>query len=377
MLTVRAVETIWNHYQGYTLEKLDFEELSESVRENLILAGRVLERGTSPTFNELDAGRRLGVRRATIGVPLESVAQAYRSTERILLMDLMVASKSWPNDLRDQRVEMVLSIFDLLTDHMINSYRETASRLDDSLRRREEQFIHQIMEKRTLAELETSAKELGLDPNRPCVSVALVFDDSETSESHRVQMQVLEALNVIGDGRIVSREKLGTIIFVFSPKPGNDVFDSLQTIPLTQRSSIGWSVGVGQSVPNISYAARSIEEARESAEASALFDLGRVVRHNEVLAEVLLAACPRLAEQFAQRLEPLAEHRPLIDTLEALFRHGLSQSAAARELYVHVNTVAYRLRRIEALLGLNPLNVDHLVITYLGLRWIHRLQVSK
>jgi DNA-binding PucR family transcriptional regulator len=55
--------------------------------------------------------------------------------------------------------------------------------------------------------------------------------------------------------------------------------------------------------------------------------------------------------------EPIAESGPVvIDTLAAYLESGSSVEAAARLLFVHPNTVRYRLRRVVELSGLTPAN---------------------
>jgi DNA-binding PucR family transcriptional regulator len=55
--------------------------------------------------------------------------------------------------------------------------------------------------------------------------------------------------------------------------------------------------------------------------------------------------------------EPIAETGPVvIDTLAAYLESGSSVEAAARLLFVHPNTVRYRLRRVVELSGLTPAN---------------------
>ncbi len=53
---------------------------------------------------------------------------------------------------------------------------------------------------------------------------------------------------------------------------------------------------------------------------------------------------------------PETQRAPLMETLEALDRHGGSVRAAAEDLFVHEKTIRYRIRRIESLTGLNALS---------------------
>ena len=50
--------------------------------------------------------------------------------------------------------------------------------------------------------------------------------------------------------------------------------------------------------------------------------------------------------------QPAADRAQLLETLRTWFTENGSTSAAAARLYLHRNTVRYRLRRIEKLTGL-------------------------
>jgi DNA-binding PucR family transcriptional regulator len=74
------------------------------------------------------------------------------------------------------------------------------------------------------------------------------------------------------------------------------------------------------------------------------------------LLEILLAGAPRLAGRMrAQVLEPLAEEDrgELAHTLRALIECRLDRTATSAALHVHRNTLAYRLKRIEEITGLD------------------------
>lgn len=69
---------------------------------------------------------------------------------------------------------------------------------------------------------------------------------------------------------------------------------------------------------------------------------------------LISAADPTELRTFARRtLGPLleADRRELLETLRAYVDAGFNQREAARRSFVHFNTVAYRLRRVEELLG--------------------------
>ena len=60
---------------------------------------------------------------------------------------------------------------------------------------------------------------------------------------------------------------------------------------------------------------------------------------------------------IAQAYEPLSvAGGALLETLSAYLSTGRSLEGAARELYVHPNTVRYRLRKVSELTGWDPLD---------------------
>jgi DNA-binding PucR family transcriptional regulator len=76
-----------------------------------------------------------------------------------------------------------------------------------------------------------------------------------------------------------------------------------------------------------------------------------------------LSADPRRAGYYRGLLEPLrrydAEHHgDLVSTLAAYLRHGGNATRTADALYLHRNSLRYRLARIQALTGLDPDDPD-------------------
>jgi sugar diacid utilization regulator len=108
----------------------------------------------------------------------------------------------------------------------------------------------------------------------------------------------------------------------------------------------------------------SLTDARVSADAahSALrvvhgwLDAPRPVNADDLLPERALAGDVSARHALVDHV-----HRPLVeagatvlDTLEAYLSHGASVEATARALFVHPNTVRYRLKRVAEATGLSP-----------------------
>ncbi|GAA2143542.1 fatty acid biosynthesis transcriptional regulator FasR [Nocardioides koreensis] len=85
-------------------------------------------------------------------------------------------------------------------------------------------------------------------------------------------------------------------------------------------------------------------------------DAPRPVRSSELLPERALAGDGHARRHLVEEIYlPLVRARgTLIETLAAYFHHGASIEATARALFVHANTVRYRLRQVADLTGYAP-----------------------
>jgi hypothetical protein len=113
------------------------------------------------------------------------------------------------------------------------------------------------------------------------------------------------------------------------------------------------AVGVG-----LAGASRSAAEAMSGFRVAAAWPAApRPVDSRQLLVERSLAGDRHAAEVLvADVFTPLAaQNAPLLTTLDAYLGHGGALEPAARSLYVHPNTMRYRLRRVADITGQNPL----------------------
>lgn len=115
-------------------------------------------------------------------------------------------------------------------------------------------------------------------------------------------------------------------------------------------------VVVGPVVPDLRSAERSAREAFAAERAAAAWpDAPRPVLSAELLPERAVDGDADARERLVTEVyEPLAESGVLLDTVAAYLDHGSSLEACARALYVHPNTVRYRLRRVTEVTGYAP-----------------------
>lgn len=96
---------------------------------------------------------------------------------------------------------------------------------------------------------------------------------------------------------------------------------------------------------------------------------GRIWTEDHLL-EILMGRLPGPAARLRERvLGPLADpdHEELLRTLRAFLAHDYDRGATSEALHVHRNTLAYRLRRIQELTGLDLTSARDLAWLYLAL----------
>ncbi|MDD3641059.1 MAG: helix-turn-helix domain-containing protein, partial [Atribacterota bacterium] len=65
----------------------------------------------------------------------------------------------------------------------------------------------------------------------------------------------------------------------------------------------------------------------------------------------------------------LRKIKPVLwETLQAFFENNLSITKTAKNIYIHRNTLIYRLGKIHKLTGLNPQKFDQALLLYIAFK---------
>ncbi|GII65046.1 PucR family transcriptional regulator [Sphaerisporangium krabiense] len=114
-------------------------------------------------------------------------------------------------------------------------------------------------------------------------------------------------------------------------------------------------VVIGPEVPDLHAAARSARAATAGLRAAAGWpDAPRPVLAEDLLAERAIDGDDDARAQLIENVYKPLEGTPLLDTLATYLEQGTSLEATARLLFVHPNTVRYRLKKITELTGYQP-----------------------
>ncbi|MBR6916600.1 MAG: helix-turn-helix domain-containing protein [Clostridia bacterium] len=127
------------------------------------------------------------------------------------------------------------------------------------------------------------------------------------------------------------------------------------------------NIGIGTAVDNIKDLARSYKEAQVALEVGKVFDTDKsIVSYDNLGIGRLIYQLPTtLCEMFLQEvfkngsLDSL--DRETLMTIQCFFENNLNVSETSRKLFVHRNTLVYRLEKIRKLTGLDLREFDHAI----------------
>ena len=129
---------------------------------------------------------------------------------------------------------------------------------------------------------------------------------------------------------------------------------------LKEELGVDARAGVGPVVKELKDAALSYAGADNALRYADVFNVsGSVHSYREFILVKMLESVPesKLAEYFAElsdeKLKEIFDDEEMLNTAEAFLQSSLNVSETSRNLYMHRNTLLYRLDKIEKATGLN------------------------
>lgn len=168
------------------------------------------------------------------------------------------------------------------------------------------------------------------------------------------------------------------IVLVKEIKPSTDVKD-LEKLAKSISDTLSTefftrvNVGIGTPIVGVKDLARSFKEAQIALEVGKVFDTDKTIvsYDNLGIARLIYHLPTTLCETFLKEvfkkgsIESL-DHETLF-TIQRFFENNLNVSETSRKLFVHRNTLVYRLDKIKKLTGLDLREFDHAIIFKIAL----------
>ncbi len=132
-------------------------------------------------------------------------------------------------------------------------------------------------------------------------------------------------------------------------------------------------VGIGTTVENLKDLAKSFKEAQIALEVGKVFDTEKsIISYNNLGIGRLIYQLPTtLCETFLREVFKRGSIESLdqetLFTIQRFFENNLNVSETSRKLFVHRNTLVYRLEKIKKITGLDLREFDHAIVFKIAL----------
>lgn len=337
-------------------------EVASIIEHNVRVFAGLLREQRLATSSELDRQRQSARRRAEEGVPLDAVLEAYHLGTIVLWQEITAGATAADFDHLQTGQKLLLGYLRQLTTAVSAEYMEARQSLLHAEHDARRSLITALL---AGGALDNPSQYAGLPlPARYAVLVI-------SAEAHPDEAD--EAVS----GPVAGRRKVRRIQSLFEQYTDEPVLSVLDArggvvlIPSSPGDTGEWerlrdlvrqaSPAAGAEVIAAGVVADPAEVPEAVKQAGEILTLVRrlgfepgLYRLTDVLLEYQLSRPSPARAELARLLDPLRANPDLLRTLQTYLRNGLSRTQTAAELFVHPNTVDYRLRRITQLTGLNP-----------------------
>jgi len=224
------------------------------------------------------------------------------------------------------------------------------------------------------ADLAGRLRSLGIDAGRQLSVIALVPEGGDAARSRTAARVAARVLAARGIASVAPIE--GGCVLVIAAFDGGEPAAAADLVSVIAREGVVVSAGVGSAGEGAGGLTRSAAEARVAADYARVRSGGGGIATAAEAGSfrVLLAGLERPAQiAFAQAvLGPIiaqdrARGSHLLESLDAFVRDGGHWQRVADALHLHVNTLRYRIGRVEQLTGRSLASFEERVNFYLAL----------
>ncbi len=347
---------------------IPFSSLRESCEDNADLLLARFAFGAGP---DVGAAQQTGRLRAEQGVPLADTLHAYRVGFEFLWSELVDEARRHP-DVTDAELvagsSEIWALFGRYAEAVAAAYREASAELTLQREARrsalaEALFTGALADRTTPWE---AARQLGLPERGPYAVVAASVPDPGQEPLPGIET-ALRRSGVPSVWRLLPDQQIGLIALAHR---------DAESVGLRALRSRRARVGVSPRFDSLRDTPQALRFAR-LALTGLPGDGPGVTRFDDSPLAMLVAAAPAEASRLVEvslgpvLALPAAERARLLRTLGHWFTAGGVTADAAEGLFVHPNTVRYRLRRVEELTGrslTDPMTVADLGAALYALR---------
>lgn len=357
------IRNVWES-PGYDEGYMDRGELSLYVAANVQSILHSLGSHVEPSNDAYRTAQEIGKSRALQGVPVEAVVNSWVSAERAILKKVLrLAEHVQGEDLR-AIVQNLEKIVGRLTNSSVEAYRRTQDEVTYRYDHLEADLLAALAKEESPDpdEINRRAAAINIDATLPYVAIALAAGASmqatHSTDQLRVRRYLLGEVAPYVHGQMLTGtiEKGQIILVPVSHSEPEALITVLSRIVASKTRPGSMLVAVSEHCGPLTSARSAYFEAQDALIVAARLGwTDRVVKFRDVATEVMILRNPDVLAPLQATIEPLTARPELLETCWTYLECGLSSSETARRLYVHPNTIPYRLRLIENIIG-SPLS---------------------
>jgi len=220
----------------------------------------------------------------------------------------------------------------------------------------------------SMAEMEVMAEENKIPSRQPRCVLLMHMVQVQNRSAYDILLDVLP----MTDGDVLVNMEKHTAVYV-KDVTGLEDEDELQQFAcalqetLMTENGLGVTIGISEVTEDLAHLHQAYRQARRAIEIGRIYTPERTVHtyRTMYLQRFLSDLNPDVARHYYRLLFNQATNRLFSDemlyTIEMFFKKDLNLSETARQLYIHRNTLVYRLDKVQRMLGLDLRKFDDAV----------------
>ena len=226
-------------------------------------------------------------------------------------------------------------------------------------------FQNLLLDNLLLVDIHNRSKKLHIASN---VRRAILLFEVD-SEAEQIASEMLSSLFTVQNGDYLTEVDENSVILVKS-LDDQQGYEELEEAARTAVDMLNTEAMVkargsyGTIVDELKDLSRSYKEARMAMDVGRIFYAGkRVISYNELgIGRLIYQLPPSLCRMFIQEVfgseEMVDFDQEILTTIETFFDNNLNVSETARQLFVHRNTLVYRIEKLQKSTGLDIRTFD-------------------
>ena len=343
-------------------------DVQEHCRLHVGLLMRSLRAGRGPDRDDLGFAREAAARRVHQGIPLDGLLQAFRVGHRTLWQAIVDEAASSPAG-REAAIALAgeaMDYIDLASTHVAEAYLRESGQLAELTQRRRRDLLENLLAGRLPNEAETEALGLELELDADLLVAVASLEEAEEADDRALAQAAGAIAAAVGPrALVVVRQDEVVAVLPLAGKSPEVIGVTLDVarVNADREHDIRMRIGVSAVCRGLADAGRRYLDAhhalRRCSPSRPIVSLSELSPFEHLVA----AADRSTRHSIAQEASALTGDGSgaLMETLRVYLDSDLDVTATAKALFVHPNTVRYRLRRIAEQTGFDPQHFSGLI----------------